>query len=515
MKVSIIGGGVSGLSLGCYLQMNGFETTIYEKHSVAGGLCASWQRGEYTFDGCLHWLLGSNKGSAFHRLWSELIDMSSVDFVSHDVRVSFELEKNQNKYGDKVFHLYTDLLKLEHYLTDLAPEDTNRIRSWISFIRACQKHDMPPNIDKIHGRQTLKNSMSMMKYFPFFLKFLKWRKMTNFSFAASLKNSFLREAFELIFDGEEVNMMMLTMPMAFFDKKSAGFPVGGSAKFAQKINERFQSLGGTINLGCPVKKIITEHDKVVGILIDDGRIVRSDIVVSSTDWHFTMFDALEGKYADNTMIDLKNLQILEVYPSVMLLTLGVKEDFSEFPHFFRFPLKKEFCSPDGTAYKRLEVHIYNYDKTLAPEGKTVIAVSLYTKNGQFWIDLRNDDPEEYRRNKKLFADTLIHLLNEKIQGLSESIEVIDLATPATFYRYTGNWKGSVQGWFPPKNLLFRSPVKHKVKGLKNFYYSCHWSIPGGGLPSALKSSRDLAQYICNDKNKQFRVLKCPSGQVQY
>jgi len=78
MKITIIGAGISGLSAGCYLQMKGFETEIFEKHSKPGGLCTSWQVGEYTFDGCLHWLLGSNNSNPFYKLWSELIDMESV-----------------------------------------------------------------------------------------------------------------------------------------------------------------------------------------------------------------------------------------------------------------------------------------------------------------------------------------------------------------------------------------------------------------------------------------------------
>ena len=50
MKVNIIGAGVAGLSAGCYLQMNGFETEIFERHSTFGGLCTSWKRGGYTFE---------------------------------------------------------------------------------------------------------------------------------------------------------------------------------------------------------------------------------------------------------------------------------------------------------------------------------------------------------------------------------------------------------------------------------------------------------------------------------
>ena len=69
IKVNIIGAGISGLSAGCYLQMNGFDTQIFEKHSIPGGLCTSWQNGEYTVDGSLHWILGTKEGSGFHKMW--------------------------------------------------------------------------------------------------------------------------------------------------------------------------------------------------------------------------------------------------------------------------------------------------------------------------------------------------------------------------------------------------------------------------------------------------------------
>jgi phytoene dehydrogenase-like protein len=37
-KVLVIGGGVAGLSVGCYLQLSGFQTEIFEAHNKPGGL---------------------------------------------------------------------------------------------------------------------------------------------------------------------------------------------------------------------------------------------------------------------------------------------------------------------------------------------------------------------------------------------------------------------------------------------------------------------------------------------
>jgi len=506
MKVSIIGGGISGLTLGCYLQMNGFDTAIYEKHLHPGGLCTSWKRGGFTFDGCLHWVLGSDSGSAFYKLWSELLDMKSVDFVNHDVRVTIELNKNVNQYGENVFRLYTNIARLESYLLDLAPEDEKMIKDLTKFIRICQRYEMPPMIDKISQMQTIREKVFMIKYFPFLKMFFRWKNVTNYSFARTLKNPFLKEAFELLFDGDEINMMMIVMPLAFCDKKSAGYPVGGSLSFAEKIARKYESLGGQIYLRKEIKNIIVEENTAKGITLTDGQQILSDITISTADWHFTVFQALGGKYTNKSILALQAKKTLEIYPSVMLISLGVSGEFKDYPHFFKFAMRKEYISPDGTHYSRIEAHIYHYDHTLAPSGKTNIAISLYTRNGQFWIDLRNNNLEEYNRCKNEFADAIIQALDEKIGGVISAIEVKDVATPATFHRYTGNIQGSVQGWFPSKNLLASSPVRISLPGLAGFYYSGHWSIPGGGIPTAIKSSRDLAQILCLKYKKPF-VLK--------
>ena len=66
-RALIIGAGMAGLSTACYLQSSGFDTTIVEQQARPGGLCTSWQREGYTFDGCIHWLLGSSPASPFYR----------------------------------------------------------------------------------------------------------------------------------------------------------------------------------------------------------------------------------------------------------------------------------------------------------------------------------------------------------------------------------------------------------------------------------------------------------------
>jgi len=505
MKVSIIGAGVSGMAAGCYMQMSGFQTIIYECHKSFGGLCTSWKKGEYTFESGFQWLLGSGPASPFYQLWTELLDMESIPFISHESRMDIEVRHSRSLSGDKIFHLYTNLNFLRNYLMDNSPEDQGVINKLISCIKKIQSFEIPPMIKKVPSLLPLNEKIKYIRYLPllWFLKNLQ--KETNFTFARKFKSPFLKEAFELLFDGDELPLMIITMPLAFNDLYASGYPLGGASVFVSRLMDKYLSLGGQIQYDSPVRKILVENNCATGIQFENGAQIRSDIVISAADWHFTVFNALDGKYVSNAIRELDSQKKLKVYFSVFIVSLGIGRAFEGISHFLRFPLDYDLVSPDGTVYSRLESHIYNYDPTLAPEGKTVVSVSFYTRNADYWINLRENDRIQYNKVKNEFAEEVIDLMEKKFGKIKEYIEEVDVATPATFFRFTNNWKGSAQGWLPGKNLMAKSPVDYKLPGLKNFYYTGHWSIPGGGLPVAIKSARDTVQIICRDFRQKFEI----------
>jgi phytoene dehydrogenase-like protein len=506
-KINIIGAGISGLSAGCYLQMNGYETQIFEKHNIPGGLCTSWQKGEYVFDGCAHWILGSGKGSSFYKVWNELIDMEKVEWVNHEIRMFIEVKNAKDKYGSNTFRFYTNLDTLQAYLIDLAPEDEKAIRDFIYPMRVIQKFDMPPIMDDLPLLPSIIRGIKMTRYARFLYWFARLWGQTNYTAAAKFKNPFLKESIELLYDGEEVNLLVIYFPMASFDKKSAGYPLGGSLKFVERFEKQYLALGGKIHYHTPVHKILTENGEAKGLLVRHDKVHYSDITISAADWKLTAFELLQGKYVNKEMTALKKNRSLEIFYSVMQLSFGINKDLSHLPHLSRFPLQQPLLSPDGTEYNRMEVHIYSYDPTMAPKGKSSVVVSFYTKQHDFWISLRKSNRAEYRRIKAEFAENVIDLLEQRIGGITGLIEVIDVATPATILRYTSNWKGSAQGLMAGKNFLASVPIKFEFPGLKNFYYASHWNRPSGGLPIAITTGRQLARKICVADGKKFTAIR--------
>ena len=120
----------------------------------------------------------------------------------------------------------------------------------------------------------------------------------------------------------------------------------------------------------------------------------------------------------------------------------------------------------------------------------------------YWMNLKKTDPRNYLAEKKNLIQEIIAILDRRFPGLARHVERSDIATPATFVRYTGNWQGSYEGWLPTPRILGRR-IPYTLPGLKNFYMAGHWVIPGGGLPSAALSGRDVAQLVCAQNGKSF------------
>jgi phytoene dehydrogenase-like protein len=134
--VLIIGAGIGGLSTGCYAQMNGYRATILEMHAAPGGVCTSWTRHGYTFDGCIHNLAGTTPHSAFHGMWQELGVVPAVQMRAYD-----ELVRVERPDGEPLI-LHTDLDRLERHLKQLAPADAAVMDELIGAARHFVRFDL-------------------------------------------------------------------------------------------------------------------------------------------------------------------------------------------------------------------------------------------------------------------------------------------------------------------------------------------------------------------------------------
>lgn len=487
-SITIIGAGIAGLSAGCYALMNGYRADIFELHDKPGGLCTSWKRKDFIVDGCLHWLVGSSPANNFHRLWQELGAVQGRKFVDHDTFLQVR------DSSGKALNVYTDVNRFEKHLLELSPRDEKLIRSFTGAIRKFSGFNPP--LATSSGLESLKTLVSMA---PYLYPFWKWSKVSIQDFSARFKDPFLKKTFLAMFDLPDFPMAFVIITLAWMNTRSSGWPIGGSLEFSRAIEQRFLKLGGKINYRARVEKILVQDNRAVGVRLQDGSEHKADAVISAADGHSTIFQMLEGRYADEGI--KKRYATMPKFKSLVQVSLGVNKDLTGEPVLAQYLLDRPVRIA-GEDHAEFSIHNYAFDPTLAPAGKSVL-VCRFMSDINNWGEL-SKNKEVYEAEKQKIIDTVLGLLETKYPGLSENVEMADVATPLTFERYTGNWEGSMEGWLiTTKNMMAR--MKRTLPGLENFYMAGQWLQPGGGVPTGALMGREIIQTICRKHKRKFQT----------
>jgi phytoene dehydrogenase-like protein len=489
----IIGGGLAGLAAGCYGRMNGYRTSIFEMHNIPGGVCTGWKRKGYTIDGSMNTLTGTRPGTSFYRFWEELGAAQHWEICNHDQYILLENEEG------KIFTIYADIDRLEREMMEFAPEDQEVIRECCKTIRKCKSIEMP--VDKPQELYNVLDYIKMLKMLPKMMMVQKWSRISSAEYNKRFKNPFMRKVFGIRPETEMLEMPAIALfsLLAWMSQKYEGYVIGGALALISYIQQRYLDLGGELHLKAKVEKILVENDKAVGVSLSDGKQHRGDIVISTADGHATIFDMLEGRYVNDKINSY--YEDLPLREPLVYIGLGVNRKFDEVPSTtegLHFPINEPVIIA-GKEHNTLGVQIFNFDPTMAPEGKTVIRVYFITEY-DYWENLYQE-PERYKAEKGRIADEVVARLDDRFPGLADRVEMRDIATPMTWVRYTGNWRGAYEGWMiTPKTMMHQ--WSKTLPGLDNFYMAGQWVVIGS-MPTAVISGRQTVQMICKKDKKKF------------
>jgi phytoene dehydrogenase-like protein len=501
-SIIIIGAGMGGLATGVYGQINGYNTQIFEMHHSPGGQCTAWQRKGYTFDACIHHLFGCKPGSSIYQLWKELGAMPR-EMVGITECTSIASPEG------KMFIDYYDLEKLRGHLTDLSPTDSRVIEQYIKGIKLISKND-PLDIMFTGSR------LGLLKLLPSMPFLMKWLKMTMKQFGEKFSDPFLRQAFPLlVYSMPDAPIFLHLGRHAYGMTNNIQWPIGGAQKFAKSIDKRYQELGGIVHYRSKVEKILVLNDKAAGVKLSDGSEHYADYVISNADGRKTIMNMLEGKYLNEMVKDYCKEPPDEIIMAVNVF-LGVNRDLSKEPSAIIMLLDKPEIIANHNC-ESLEIQIYSFDKTMAPQGKSTIKIELVS-GYDYWKQLY-EDKAKYDEAKQRVAQQVIDILERRFPGIRNQIEVIDVTTLVTWERYMGG----THGWnnFPNRAFNFSFIPKPSGKryettlpGLSNFYFTGVWATMAGALYINALSGKKTIQTICKKDGIKFKTKqKSGSGWI--
>jgi hypothetical protein len=202
---------------------------------------------------------------------------------------------------------------------------------------------------------------------------------------------------------------------------------------------------------------------------------------------------------------------LPIFQGIVQVSLGVRRDLSVEPPMRSFPLARPI-TVGGRLRQRLGIRHLCFDPSMAPAGCSVV-IAMFESNHAYWKELAQER-ERYDAEEQQVALDVINRLETVYPGIGDEVEVVDVATPLTTERYTGNWQGSMEGWQISTHnpgcccqgnieMMVNKGMDKTLPGLKNFYMIGQWVEVGGGVPTAAMSGRKLLGRLCKLDKKRF------------
>lgn len=486
-KIVIIGGGIAGLSAGIYAQKAGFDSVVYEKHSVPGGQCTGWMREGHYIDNCICWMTCAKEGYDLWEMWKDsAICADGIEIHQHDYFYKSELD-------GKAVYLWRDLARAKKEMLELSPQDKKEINKFFKYVKLSESLDVPVKkpLDMMNIFELTKMGLKMIKMVPVILKY---SKMSVGDLAKKFKHPLLQKVITDYMPLDYLAHLFITA-YGTISSGGGGIPVGGSLAAMLRMADRYKSLGGKLICNAPVEKIIIENGKASGVLLSDGTKADADFVICSTDTYHTFEKLIDQKYMPpllkKSYDDRKNNPLGSSFHAAFSYD-GLTDKIAGRTFFD--------CSGfnlAGRTITRMNSKNYSFEKTQAPDGKCVIQVKILENEQEYlyWKNLYETDKGQYDKAKEKAASDIQKALEEHYPFTKGKLKLLDVWTPYTYTRYCNAYRGVYMTFITTKKSPNLTNVPGVVKGVSNLFLAGQWLMVPGGIPVALVTGKYAVQRI--------------------
>lgn len=485
-NIIIIGAGVAGLTAGIHALLAGHSVTSYERHFKAGGNLTGWDRQGYHIDNCIHWLTGTNPVTDFYKMWETLGALGEgIEVYQPETLYTYE-----HPDGTKL-SLSKDIEILERDMLAISPADEKEIKGFVKAMRSLQR------LQGMGGKdcERASNAWEKLTALP---DLLKYYNCSVKDLADRFKHPVLKEFFLSFMLGHFSSLAMI-MVFATFTSKNGGIPQGSSCAMADRMVERYRSLGGALQLKKGVQRINTGSGRAESVVLDDGTIVPADYVIITADPDVafgTLLDRsympgkLAAQYKDPKMIRFACHQCAFAFDGENAPFAG--EMIYEIPEQYR-----ELLCGDYVMLRE-----FSHEPSFCPKGKSLMQTMIYCleDDAKKSVELYRDKAA-YAQNKQRMVEAVQEILCERMPALKGKITCIDSWTPATYRRFVESQVGSFMSFIMPAG----SPpmlLSGDVPGLSNVMLATQWQMAPGGLPIAAMSGIDAVKLIEKREKKK-------------
>ncbi|PTV48633.1 NAD(P)/FAD-dependent oxidoreductase [Acinetobacter oleivorans] len=520
----VIGAGLGGLSSAAYLAACGKRTLLLERHSILGGSSHVYRRKKkWEFDCGVHYIGDCGPDGDISTLMRGLgldqhIEWLQLDPEGFDTVIAPDMEIRTPAHWDE-------------YLENLIrafPKDERGLRYYMSVIRRIGENiDHSLTLASNEGWANLAKKSGWAA--PWIMApHISLMMACRLSPKAILTLSLIDGAVATTPQVTPVGMVALLI--GHFVGGGAWYPRGGGQILSAGFAEVIQSHGSEIRTQTEVERIQIENGAVKGVVLKDGEILKTNVVVAAGDIKRTYNDLvglenLPSSYA-------RRVKKWKMAPPVINACFGINMDVSKTldSNFYVIPnwdMAKSLLSLNN-AVSRL---VRNADTRApiewakdfatnqpgfvqcstrrelesgrtAPVGHAAIEVqTMAPSSPKLWgFDGYDIAKGTYRRNsqyaeiKEIITEGMLNRIERAYPGASAKVEWAELGTPASQERFTFTSDGAAMGLEPRISQFgpFRPKSKTKIKGLFVAGTSTVW---GPGTAGSMLSGLHAASAI--------------------
>jgi C-3',4' desaturase CrtD len=475
-EVVVVGGGIGGLTAAALLAARGVNVCVLERASSVGGCAANFEKFGYSFEAGDGLYTSWEPNGIHRRVFSELpVDPPEVELLEpgyvvrlpdhSQISLTADTEAFEQNLREafpecalKAVDVYRELDRTGAALRRLmqtVPDffTASRARQGVELLR---KGLVGAEILNARQHTMAEHQEGTSVRFHCFID----AQLRAFAQIGADQGSFLYAA------------------LALTAARGGMFAIhGGGSALANKLADSIARSGGKIRLDTPVLRLAydSKGDPVGVDLLSGETVTASKAIISN----LTIWDTY-GKLIglNRTPADVRKQ--LKSLPSwgAYLLYLGLDDDTTPSLKSDHFLLVTDWedVGPSTTEDRQLSFAIPPARDRRAPQGKRAVTVHAWT-DVEEWFTFHQDETEAEQKDQ-LMLERCWQRLHAALPELGSSIEVIDTATPRTFYESTRRTLGRVGG-LPVTPTNFWQAETAYVTSFPNLFIVGDTVAPGG------------------------------------
>ena len=445
-EVVVVGGGIGGLTVAALLAQRGVAVCLLERESRVGGCAASFDKFGYNFEPGYGLFTSWETGEIHQRVFSELpVEAPQVRRWEPAYLVRLP-DQSEISCG-------ADSEQFEVNLRQTFPECAGQAVAFyrkLTSVGAALRRLLQRSPDFLAAPKS-KRMFSLLREGRIAAEIVQSGNGSTQEQLGGVSLRFRRfvdAQLQALAQGSCAQVPYLRAALALSAPGAGMFALrGGAGALANSLAESLKKSGGSIRLDTPVLRLsYSSNGATLGVDLLSGETINASKAVISNLTLWDTYGKLVGLNRTPTEIR-KQLNGLRGW-GAYLLYLALDEEAAKSlrgDHLVSLAdwQENEEFNPEGNQLVFFAAPSWD---SRAPEGKRAVTVHAFT-NVDDWFSFHRDETEIETKDQQMLEQCWTRL-HAAMPELGSAIEVIDTATPRSFYDLTRRKLGMVGGTVP-------------------------------------------------------------------